>query len=101
MKTRSLLCLLLLSATILLTGCVGGAITAAQAEGKLPGADVESATVKLSTIYGTSYTLTVKDVRHNPDGTKTYGQYASRFTSPAGTAEVEAKGVTVSKSQPK
>lgn len=78
-----------------LSGCVGSAVTAAQAEQRLPAADIDAATVEISTVYGTSYQLTVRDVQTHADGSKTYGEYQSRFSSPAGSATVRAAGVKV------
>ncbi len=98
MKTllRSVLLLATCSLSLLaLTGCVGSAVTAAQAEGKLPAADIEEASVEISTIYGSSYQLEVKNVVTRADGSKRYGEYQSRATSPLGSATVKAKGVKV------
>lgn len=94
MKRLIVLCLLS-TVLCLQTGCVGSAITAAQAEQRLPAADIDAATVEISTVYGTSYQLTVRDVQTHPDGGKTYGEYQSRFSSPAGSATVRATGVRV------
>jgi hypothetical protein len=84
----AMLCCILVACT----GCT--LISQRQLENKLPRVNAAKASVTGSTIYGVSGELTVTNLK-NVGGEKSAKSYHYRLTSPLGTFEVNAEGVSM------
>lgn len=73
------------------SGCLS--ITKAQLENKIPRVNAQELTVKASSIWGVSGTLTEKDVKWTGN-VKALGSSEGRVTSPIGTVEWIIKGAS-------